>query len=455
MNAFSPLRRVNGRAPAAEAVSVESLRRICDLLADHMGNDFSCYRRPTILRRIENRMHTLRCDNADEYARYVCEHSEEQDLLAKDLLIKVTSFVRNPKSFEVLGETVSGELLADKSAQDPLRVWVPGCSSGEEAYSLAIPLNELLGQQHKVIDVQIFGTDLDPDAIDAARKGVYSARIEKDVTSDRLKRFFTRQPAGLYQTAKPIRKMVIFAPQDVLRDPPFHKLDVISCRNLLIYLENEAQERLLRTFHHSLKTDGILFLGSGESVEPARDLFTPLNAKWKIFRRQEAPSTRELPYQLMLLSPKPVHRIAESRRGGSQITRLIEQALVQNYAPTSVVVNTSGDIAYINGHTGAYLNLIDGQTKLNVLEMIDTGLRSKLADALFEAAAIRAENVLPARRVTINGTAKCVEVRVSPLPGSAALLGMTVVEFRLAPEQTRRKRVKSKLRPTSRSLAQL
>jgi two-component system CheB/CheR fusion protein len=304
MNTPSPQRRVNGHQAAGEVVTPESLHRICDLLVHRMGNDFSCYRRPTIVRRIQKRMKATEMAASEDYVRYLREHIHEQDLLATTLLIKVTSFFRNPQAFEALAAVLSSELLINKRAHDPLRVWVPGCSSGEEAYSLAILLTELMDQQHKVLNLRIFGTDLDANVIDTARKGLFGERIENDVTPERLKRFFTRQSTGLYQVTNPIRDRTIFASHNVLRDPPFHTLDFISCRNLLIYLEKEAQARVLKTFHYSLVTDGILFLGSAESVASTRDLFSALNAKWKIYRREEAPSTNELFFLPTRLSPK-------------------------------------------------------------------------------------------------------------------------------------------------------
>ena len=269
-----------------------ALQKIFVILRSRTNHDFSLYKKNTICRRIERRMNVHQIDDINDYVSYVQESDREAEILFKELLIGVTSFFRDPEAFDVLKTKALSKLLAGKAQDSTVRVWVPGCSSGEEAYSLAILLHECREKLTHHFNIQIFGTDIDEDAIQYARAGVYPASILADIGAARLKRNFMKQDDGLYQVKKIIREMLVFAPQNIIKDPPFTKLDLLSCRNLLIYLGPELQKRLLPNFHYSLAPGGILMLGSSETIGHDTDLFSPLSTKWKVFRRNDLPNEK-------------------------------------------------------------------------------------------------------------------------------------------------------------------
>jgi two-component system CheB/CheR fusion protein len=251
----------------------DALQKIFILIRQKTGHDFSTYKKNTICRRIERRMNVHQIGNVSDYVRYLKQSPHEIDILFKELLIGVTNFFRDGEAFEILKNKVFPQLFKNKPSDYDIRVWVPGCSSGEEAYSIAIILQEHMIEHGQKFNVQIFGTDIDNDAIDAARAGFYPASIKADVSPERLRQFFTKEGNG-YRIKKNIREMLVFAPQNIIKDPPFTKLDLISCRNLLIYLDAKSQKKLLPVFHYSLKTEGILFLGSSETIGGFVDLFS-------------------------------------------------------------------------------------------------------------------------------------------------------------------------------------
>src|ERR1039458_4960443 len=264
---------------ALEDKTQSALEKVVVLLRAQTGNDFSLYKRNTLYRRIERRMGIHQIDKMPMYVRYLQENSQELNLLFKELLIGVTNFFRDPAAWEQLREEAIPALLARRSSGQTLRAWVPGCSTGEEAYSLAIVLKEAVEEIKPKANftIQVFATDLDGDAIDKARQGLFPANITADVSKERLKRFFTKEERG-YRVRKEIREMVIFAPQNVIMDPPFTKLDILTCRNLLIYLTAEVQKKLIPLFHYSLSPGGILFLGSAETIGDADRKSTRLNS---------------------------------------------------------------------------------------------------------------------------------------------------------------------------------
>ena len=296
---------------ALEDKTQSALEKAVILLRAHTGHDFSLYKRNTLYRRIERRMGIHQIDKIAAYVRYLQENSQELDLLFKELLIGVTSFFRDPAAWEQLREQALPALLASRPAGHALRAWVPGCSTGEEAYSLAIVFKEALEQVKPKgnFTLQVFATDLDRDAIDKARQGVFPDNIAADVSPERLSRFFSKEEHG-YRVRKEIREMVIFAPQNLIMDPPFTKLDILSCRNLLIYLAPEMQKKLIPLFHYSLNPGGILFLGSAETIGGFTDLFAPLSGKSRIFRR-----TRVRPAAgAGRVSRRPLPRLAQADR---------------------------------------------------------------------------------------------------------------------------------------------
>ncbi|OIR05637.1 chemotaxis protein methyltransferase [mine drainage metagenome] len=368
-------------SPAAE----NSLSRILMLLRSGTGNDFSLYKKSTIGRRIERRMSQHNIDDMDTYARYLKEHPPEVQSLFKELLINVTSFFRDPEAFVVLKQNILPELLKNKPEHYVFRVWVAGCATGEEAYSIAILLHELMGENEFDFKTQIYSTDLDDDAIAVARAGVYPPNIAQDVTPERLRRFFVKEDAG-YRVKKEIREMVVFATQNIIKDPPFTKLDLLSCRNLMIYLEPELQNRVIPAFHYALKPGGVLFLSPSESIGNHVELFTALNRKWKFYQ-----TTPSIASTRTVMSSGLSWTKDNPTKGPDDVTTQIKEtdfaeltrrALLQSYAPASVVINTKGDILFVHGDTGKYLRPAPGQATLNVIEMAREGLQLELRTAI-------------------------------------------------------------------------
>ena len=297
--------------PPCRPEQLSGINRILMQLRTSTGHDFSLYKKSTITRRIQRRMSQNGIEDTETYARYLKEHPSEITSLFKELLINVTSFFRDPEAFVALKQDILPALLADKPEDYVFRVWVAGCATGEEAYSIAIVLRELMDENHYEFKVQIYSTDLADDTITIARAGLYPPNIALDVTPERLRRFFIKEDGG-YRVKKEIREMVVFAVQNVIKDPPFTKLDLLSCRNLMIYLEPELQNRLIPAFHYALKPGGVLFLSPSESIGNHTELFTPLNRKWKFYRATpSAASTRAILTSNLNWTTEPAHKAPE------------------------------------------------------------------------------------------------------------------------------------------------
>jgi two-component system CheB/CheR fusion protein len=420
----------------APEISSEPLRKIFLMLRSRTGHDFSAYKATTIRRRIDRRMNLHQIKGLNSYIRYLQENPHELDVLFKELLISVTSFFRDPEAFDALAESVLPDFLKDRPDNYVLRAWVPGCSTGEEAYSIAILLQEAREACRKHFAVQIFGTDLDKAAIEAARNGIYPAGISVDVAPRRLDRCFVYEDGG-YRVCKEIRETTIFATQNVVRDPPFTRLDLISCRNLLIYLNAELQRRLLPLFHYALKPGGLLLLGPSESIGGLDDLFEVVDKKWKIYRRKEtALATHPVlhfPSEPRRLNPE--ERAAESPRAPREanVAPLVEQLLLARFAPASVVVNDRGDIAYIHGRTGNFLEPASGHPRLNLLDMAREGLQLELSSALRQAATQNIEILREGVRVRTNGGFTHVNITVMPIHDPEPLRGLLLVTVRVRP----------------------
>ncbi|HSF10114.1 MAG TPA: chemotaxis protein CheB, partial [Nitrospirales bacterium] len=405
------------------------LQKVFVLLRDRTGNDFSLYKTNTIRRRIERRMNVHQIESPKQYLRYLVENPHELDALFQEILIGVTSFFRDPAAFEVLAHQGLPSLLDDKPDGDLVRVWVPGCGTGEEAYSLAILLREYMIHRKIRFQVQVFGTDLDAQAIEVARKAIYPGGIANDVTPERLERFFIKEESN-YRVKKDIRDLVIFATHNLLADPPFTKLDLLSCRNLLIYLEAQTQRRLFPLFHYALKGRGLLFLGSSETVGDFEEgHFESLERKWKLYRRKAGATDRTT------LEGFPISRITPVRdlsfgedcalpSPAPSIPALIETMLLEQYAPSSVIVNERGEIVYIHGRTGAYLEPASGQPNLILVNMAREGLRYPLAAALHQVSTQEREVVHQRIRVKTNGTFALVDLTVKPIQDPEALRGL-------------------------------
>ena len=274
------------KAAGNEGKAPDALQKIFIMLRCQTGHDFSAYKQNTIYRRIERRMNVQQIDKMENYVKYLQQNTEEFEILFKELLIGVTNFFRDSEAFKVLKEIALPHLLQDKPNDYTIRVWVPGCSSGEEAYSIAILLRECIEQLKKHISIQVFGTDIDTAAIEAARAGIFPASISADVDPQRLKRFFHFDD-NFYTINKDIREVLIFAPQNIIKDPPFTKLDLICCRNLLIYFDTKLQKKILPLFHYCLNPNGILFLGSSETIGEFTNFFSLIDKKWKIYEQKK------------------------------------------------------------------------------------------------------------------------------------------------------------------------
>jgi chemotaxis methyl-accepting protein methylase/PAS domain-containing protein len=410
-----------------------SLEKVIILLRSHTGNDFSQYKNNTLCRRIQRRMGIHQIDRMDTYVRYLRENPQEVGLLFKELLIGVTNFFRDPQVWEQLRGALP-EILAHFPAGQTLRAWVPGCSTGEEAYSLAIVVKEALEQAkpNGRLPVQIFATDLDTDAIDKARRGLYPANIAVDVTPERLSRFFVQVENG-YQVGKGIRDLVTFAPQNLIMDPPFTKLDLISCRNLLIYLTPELQKKLLPLFHFSLNPGGLLVLGSSESIGAHTRLFAAQNGKSRIYRRRETVAGEvavQFPASFTAVAASGSTAAPKSLQAPESLQAQADRLLLQRYSPAAVLANEQGDILYISGRTGKYLEPAAGKANWNIFAMARQGLRYELVGAFQKA--VRQQGEVTVRGVEIQGegAAQTVDLTAQAVVEPEELRGLVMIVFR-------------------------
>ena len=424
-----------------EEKTESALQKAVLLLRAHTGNDFSLYKRNTLYRRIERRMGIHQIAKMSAYIRYLQDNSQELDLLFKELLIGVTNFFRDPEAWEQLRNKAIPALLESRTPGQVLRAWVPGCSSGEEAYSLAIVLREAIDalKPKGKFTAQIFATDVDKDAIEKARQGMFPANIAADVSEARLKRFFTKEDHG-YRVRKEIREMVIFAPQNLIMDPPFTKLDILSCRNLLIYLTAEVQKKLIPLFHYSLLPGGILFQGSAETIGDCANLFVALDVKSRIFRRKESLlRVDQITFPSAFTSAPPTSaEVRPTLKPPASLQTLADQLVLQNYAPPAVLTNEEGDIFYISGRTGKYLEPAAGKANWNIFAMAREGLRYELAGAFKEAQRTKKTVILRGLTVGTNGGSASVDITVRQLVEPGPLLGLMMILFTdvVAPKAT-------------------
>jgi len=426
--------RAAPRIAPAEGPIPQALQKIFVVLRTRTGHDFSLYKKNTLCRRIERRMNAHQIDDISDYVRCLQESDHEAGILFKELLIGVTNFFRDPEAFQTLQTKTLPKLLAGKPDDCAVRVWVAGCASGEEAYSVAMVLHEYMEQIGRHFHVQVFGTDIDGDAIAVARAGLYPESIMVDVGSERIKRHFTQEGDGQYRVKRPIREMLVFAPHNVINDPPFTKLDLLCCRNLLIYMETELQRKLLPIFHYSLKPDGILFLGSSETVGPATDLFAASHKKWKIFRRKPRavgahpglgfPAQPE-PYEARdPESPEIVRRAEEL-----SALQLVETILQHSDALPCAVISDACNVIYFHGRTGRFLEPAEGKASVNIVDMARPGLRKELAAAIRHVAIHKQETVHTGLQVAYNGGKLFVNLTVKPILEQSAMRGLMMVVF--------------------------
>ena len=425
-----------GRQPEWPPRDLGSLEKIVILLRAQTGQDFSLYKKPTLQRRIQRRMALHQLTRIQDYVHFLRENRTEMDLLFQELLIGVTQFFRDPEAWTRLRELALAGLFAAHPQGAAFRAWVPGCSTGEEAYSLAILFREALERlpPGPPFSLLVFATDLDKNAIDRARQGLYPPNVAADVTEARLNRYFEHTERG-YQVNKAIRQMVIFAPQNLTMDPPFTNLNLLSCRNLLIYLDPELQKKLLPLFHYSLKPGGILFLGAAETVGAATELFAPLDRVFRIYRRLDqgpkAPGlefpSRALPRRLEAVLEDPAS--AERGQDPPNLQALTEQFLLRRYVPCAVLVGPQGDLLFTTGRSGNYLEPPVGKANLNLFAMarqgLDTALNAAFSQALREQKTIRLHHV----KVGTQDGSRFVNVAVEPLLEPELLKGKVMILF--------------------------
>jgi two-component system CheB/CheR fusion protein len=426
--------RTTGELSPAEKKTTGALQKIFVLIRAQTGNDFSLYKKSTILRRIERRMNVHQFNNITGYVRYLQENSPEIDLLFKELLIGVTSFFREPDAFVVLKEKVILELIKTKKGGDTIRVWVVGCSTGEEAYSIAIALRECLDDllPRGNLKIQIYATDIAKDAIDFARQGTYPATIVADMSQERLQRFFTEED-NHYRIKKEIRDLIIFAQQNVLIDPPFTNLDLLSCRNLLIYLNSGTQKKLLPLFHYSLNPEGFLFIGSSESIGVYIDLFSPLDNKWKVFKRRETLIARkglvEFPTSRLPFEVRRQGMVSTPKISDASVIKIAQTFILQTIAPPVVLINDKGDILYLTRRTGKYLEPPVGKANLNIYAMAREGLRSELGMLIRKVMTEKTKTTIKGLRIKTNGSEQVVNLTVSPFEEPEVMRGLMMVLF--------------------------
>ena len=408
--------RLHRAAPPAkpEAKPLDGLHAILAVLRARTKYDFRGYKTGTLERRVERRMGLHQVESIGKYADFLRAHPAEADRLFKDLLIGVTSFFRDPPAFEELATKILAALVKEKDADAPIRIWVPGCATGEEAYSIAIVAAEQVAAAQSACRVQVFATDVDDHALEIARGGVYPESIALDVTPQRLKRFFTRDDHR-YTVVKSIRDSVVFAVQNIIGDPPFSKLDLVSCRNVLIYLEPAIQEKMMAVFHFALNPGGCLFLGSAESTGPLEEWFVPVSKRARIFRRLGASRRPLLEFPLPHPVPAGVDHGAARATLESTVATLADHGLLEHLAPAAVVVRRSGQIVHFYGAMDHFINFPTGKATLDVLTLARDALKPTLRAALHEAVRRNRLTVLETPDVKRDKSRATLRLTVRPL----------------------------------------
>ncbi|MCC5862965.1 MAG: PAS domain-containing protein [Gammaproteobacteria bacterium] len=428
-------------ATAPGVLEADALQQILTLLHERTRHEFALYKQSTLRRRIERRISIHGLPDYARYAEFLAANPAEIDLLFKELLIGVTSFFRDPAVWQMLREQTLPDLLARSPTEHTLRAWVIGCSTGEEAYSLAMTFSEAKAANpgDPGVTLQIFASDLSPDAIAAARRGSYPLSIGSSVSAERLERFFTRHDNG-YRVNERIRDMVLFAQHDVILDPPFTRLDLLLCRNLLIYFDPALQRRLIPLFHYSLRPGGVLLLGTSETVGRFSQLFAPIDPKLRLYLRQDTVSIggpgfllRAFPPLSSMSKEFSVQPSNPTDPAPDALQTAADELLLQVYSPAAVVVNAEGDIVYISGRTGKYLEPAAGRANWNIHVMAREGLRVPVADALRQAQLQSTPIELPCLPLQAPEGEVLVDVTVQALEKPAPLKSMVMIVFRDVP----------------------
>ena len=424
---YKRIRNFQIEKPFPEGKLPGPFQKIFVLLRTQTGHDFSLYKNNTIYRRVEKRMDINQIKNISDYVQFLQNNPREIESLFKELLIGVTNFFRDHESFDSL-KRILLELLKKKPNNSQIRIWVPGCSTGEEAYSIAIILRECMEDIKQTFNVQIFATDIDNEAIEKARYGVFTG-IAMDVGKERLNRYFTKDE-DIYHIRKEIREMLIFAQQSLIKDPPFTKLDLISCRNLLIYMGPELQKKIIALFHFSLLKGGILFLGSSETISGFVDLFTLIEKKYKIYKRKDSLMSEQpmIDFPVSRAAIKPVEFVLKKNEI-KNITQIAEKIILDNYSPNCVITNSKGEIIYIHGKAGKYLELARGEAKMNVLEMAREGLQQELSILIREVLSLKKPCGTEDIKIKVNGNYYLLNLVVKPINKPEALKGTLLIIF--------------------------
>jgi two-component system CheB/CheR fusion protein len=426
--------RIPAEPPTRPELEAQALRDIFTQLRVRTGHDFANYKRSTVLRRIERRINVHELPDLPAYARYLREQPQEAQALLKDLLISVTNFFRDSEPFAALEQNIIPKLFENKEKNDYVRVWVAGCATGEEAYSLAMLLSEFTAHMVNAPNVQLFATDIDEWAISKARGGFYTLNDAADVSPERLRMFFSKEARG-YRVRREIREMVLFATHNIIKDPPFSHLDLVTCRNLLIYLNRTAQERVMEVLHFALNPGGYLFLGTSESIEGSRDLFTVIDKENHIFQGRPVEARLPLPLPNISLTTRglPLNPYANTleTHAHQRLSYLeVHQRLLEQYAPPSVIVNEDYTIVHLSERAGRYMHVAGGEPSHDLLKTVRPELRLELRTALYQATQNRTSVEARGLRVSINGRTEHVNLIVKPvLSDDAATRGFMLVLF--------------------------
>ncbi|MFO7794540.1 MAG: CheR family methyltransferase [Promethearchaeati archaeon] len=413
----------------------EGLNKIFELIHNKTGHLFSVYKENMILRRIKKRMVLNQIQKFNEYVDYLEKNTKELENLFHEFLIGVTNFFRDENAFDALKKNIIPKLFDIHSQDDLIRIWVPGCSTGEEAYSIAILLMEYMKTHEKSCKVQIFATDIDSNAIETARRGRFLDNITADVSKERLDEFFTSD-GNLHKIKKKIRNMIIFAEQNVLSDPPYSNVDLISCRNFLIYLKQEIQEKLLNIFHYALNQNGYLLLGKSESIMEAKRLFIEIDRSNKIFKYKQTPDAYKDNYNIFpplfdySISKIPDYQDLSSKKPESlNYQEIVKTQLLEHYNPPSILINQDKDILYIYGKTGKFLEPAEGRASVNIINMARKGLKIKLSTAIRKATVTGEEIELNNVGVKSNGEKNFVNLVIRPIKEPESMKGLLLVIF--------------------------
>lgn len=435
-----------GSVPVAEDATREQLNRILALLKTRTKYDFRSYRKNMLTRRVLRRMGLCHLEQMSEYLEFLRDHPDELTLLYKDLLIGVTDFFRDPEAFQVLQTRVIPELTGSTAHVTPaeeddsgqrcvrtrIRVWIPACSTGEEAYSIAMMLVEQIALENKPFDIQIFATDIDERSLETARQGIYSESSVIEITPERQQRFFTRIDAQRWQVNKQLRETITFAPQNLISDAPFSKLDLISCRNLLIYLEPDVQAKVIRLFHFALSEGGFLLLGPAESIGREVDLFEPVSKKWRVFRK--IGSTRRALVEIPIVATEERRRLRAPQRElttvpATGLKELMQRLILEEYAPASALINGNHEIVCVLGPLTNYLEFPPGELTRDLLAMARPGLRTKIRAAVHQAVQTDKTVIDLSARVKRGGVFVSCSITVKPVFEQKDVADLLLVTF--------------------------